>query len=148
MSTKKKKKSTKHTVPPSAFRESTVNELSGLDDDSRCKLAVTHYAKIKKEERSHEDYDAIVNLLTIVTHKQEWKDYQLWLQEKKIFMFKEANANLIRLNRELVKHIKDDNNGDESNLLRVIRGYRHAYMSKVTDVTLNGDSYTLTRGTI
>ena len=55
MSTKKKKKNKRPTVPPLAFRETTVNELRGLDDDTRCKLAVSHYANIRKEERSHED---------------------------------------------------------------------------------------------
>lgn len=132
--------------PRSVFREVAINGAPSIDDPRMFSLSMLRYfRKMPKEDRSQDDFDALLNMLEVIRHKQKFEENELWMAHNRIFMYKEANANLLSLNRKLVSQLISDADGHSANLNRVLKSFSEAVVSKVVDVELNKEMYTFTK---
>ena len=60
-------------------------------------------------------------------------------------MYKQANANLLALNKKLALQLITNAEGHSENLQRVLKSFNSAQVAKVVDVTLNNETYTFTK---
>ena len=127
----------------STFLDASVDKVFKNCDDEECDL-IDHFGTLPKEQRSHEDFDSLVELVRVIWHNKLWLEHEL---ELKTVMYEQSvNANLELKNLcNRVGNLLVRQDGNKIRLNKVVEDIRKEFYFHVVDVCLNGHIYTVNR---
>ena len=125
------------------FKEVAIDNIisNGTNDD--CDL-IDHFTNMPKENRSHEDFECLLDLLRAVWHNKLWLEHELELKNLMYNQSTDANLELKNLCNRIGKQLVDQD-GTKIRLNKVVEDVRNEFYSHVVDVALNGNVFTVTR---
>ena len=133
------------TNPP--FHEESLNQEEQTLEDFNNKDVLDYYRDMAKEDRSHEDFEDLIDLSRMLWHNKMYLEQQVLLRDKRIKYLNDVCDGLNTLSQRLGQRIADENQAKEA-LLRVTADYRSEYSDTISSITLDNRSYGVTASQI
>ena len=130
------------TNPP--FCEFSPDTEQESQADYENKDCIRHYRDMPIEDRSHEAWEDMVDLIQMLWHNKQYQDHELYLRQKQIDMQQECNVGLLQLSSRLARAlVVEDGNKDRLNEIKA--DYANQFLSVVKNITLNNNTFSMTR---
>ena len=125
------------------FIEKSIDNVFTCGDNDDCDL-IEHFDNMPKEDRSHQDFECLVELVREIWHNKCWLEHEL---ELKTLMYRQSvDANLELKNMcNRVGNLLVNQDGNKIRLEKVVEDVREEFYHHVVNISLDGKTYTVNR---